>query len=90
MESRLPMTAVSVRRDGPDSISSDSFDKSRYFVHLSADHRVIIVRPHNEGDVVCMDNTIVLAGLSLVSTFNGPYEMVSEYNYSYGGILIYL
>jgi len=90
IETRLPVTAVSVRRDGPDSISSDSFDKSRYFVHLSADHRVIIVRPHNEGDVVCMDNTIVLAGLSLVSTFNGPYEMVSEYNHSHGGILIYL
>jgi hypothetical protein len=82
--------SVSVRRDGPDSISSDSFDKSRYSVHLSADHRIIIVRPHNEGSVVCLDNTIVLAGLSMISPFNGPRDMVSEYNHVYGGIQIYL
>lgn len=83
-------TSVSVRRDGPDSISSEWFNKSRYFVHLSADQRIIAVRPHDEGNVVCMNNTIVLDGLSLLSSYSGPQEMVSEYNHVFGGIQIYL
>ncbi|WNY23923.1 hypothetical protein MmiHf6_12470 [Methanimicrococcus hongohii] len=85
-----PQIAVSVRRDGPDSISSELFNKSRYFVHLSADQRIIAVKPHDEGNVVCMNNTIVLAGLSLLSSYSGPQEMVSEYNHIFGGIQIYL
>lgn len=85
-----PQISVSVRRDGPDSISSEMFNKSRYFVHFSADLRIIAVRPHDEGNVVCMNNTIVLAGLSLLSSYSGPQEMVSEYNHIFGGIQIYL
>jgi len=81
---------ISVKRDGPDMIISDSFNKSRYFVHLSADHRTIVIRPHEQGNVVCMNNTIVLERLGLISPFNGPYEMISEYNPTYGGIQIYL
>jgi hypothetical protein len=81
---------ASVKRDGPDSISSDLFSRSRYFVHLSADGRILVVRPHDNGNVVCMNNVIELNGLSMVSSFNGPQEMVSEYNPTYGGIQIYL
>lgn len=85
-----PQISFSVRRDGPDSISSESFNKSRYFIHLSADRRIIVVKPHDEGNVVCMNNTIILEGLSLISSYNGPQEMVSEYNHIFGGIQIYL
>ena len=85
-----PAMSVSVRRDGPDSISCDMFNRPRYFVHLSADHRIIVVRPHEQGNVVCMNNTIVLEGLAMISSFSGPYDMVSEYNQIYGGIQIYL
>ncbi|MDR2944348.1 MAG: hypothetical protein LBU81_04600 [Methanosarcinales archaeon] len=86
----LSQIYVSVRRDSPDSISSEWFNKSRYFVHLSADQRMIAVRQHDEGNVVCMNNTIVLEGLSLLSSYSGPREMVSEYNHILGGIQIYL
>ena len=86
----LPVQKISVRRSGPDSIFSESFSKSRYYVHMSADHRMMIVRPHEEGNIVCMNNTIVLERLSEISSFSGPHEMVSEYNPVYGGIQIYL
>ncbi|MDR3075233.1 MAG: hypothetical protein LBU30_04260 [Candidatus Methanoplasma sp.] len=81
---------ISIRRDGPDRIYSQFFSKSRYFVHLSLDHRVMVVRPHESGTVVCVDNTIVLAGLSQISPFEGPCDMISEYSQQYGGLKIYL
>ena len=79
-----------VRREGPDTISSLFFNRSRYFVHLSADHRLLTIRPHESGSVICMNNTMVLAGLSLVSPFEGPCDMISEYSPQYGGLKIYL
>jgi hypothetical protein len=88
-EYRPPVTAA-VRRDAPDTISSESFNKSRYFVHLSADHRVIVIRAHEQGNVVCMNNTIILEGLSLISSFTKPYDMISEYDHARGGIRIHL
>ena len=81
---------ISVRRDSPDKISSDSFNRSRYSVHLSADLKIILVTPNDQGNVVCMNNTIELNGLALISPFSTPYEMVSEYDPKRGGIRIYL
>lgn len=79
-----------VRREGPDTISSNFFSRSRYFVHLSVDHRLLTIRPHESGNVICMNNTMVLAGLNLISQFEGPCDMVSEYSPQYGGLKIYL
>jgi hypothetical protein len=81
---------TSVRREGPDTISSPFFSRSRYFVHLSADHRQLAIKQHESGNVICMDNTMVLAGLNLVSQYEGPCEMTSEYSPQYGGLKIYL
>jgi len=81
---------ILVNRDGPDTISSQIFDKPRYFVHLSADHRMLVVRPHESGNVVCIDNAMTLQGLSLVSQYDGAGEMTAEYSSKYGGIQIYL
>ncbi|MDR3282273.1 MAG: hypothetical protein LBS92_01510 [Candidatus Methanoplasma sp.] len=80
----------SVRRTSPDAMQSEFFTQSRYFIHVSADHRIIVIRPHAEGNVVCMDNTITLEGLSIISSFNEPYDMVSEYSSEYGGLLVHL
>lgn len=84
------ITETHVNRDGPDTISSPMFDRSRYFAHLSADHRILVIKPHGSGNIVCINSTIVLSGLSLISPFEGQCEMVSEYNPKYGGIQIYL
>ena len=81
---------TAVRRDGPDTISSPFFSRSRYFVHLSADHRLLTIKPHESGNVICIDNTMALAGLNLVSPYEGPCDMISEYSPQYGGLKIYL
>jgi len=81
---------IHVRREGPDTISSQFFNRSRYFVHLSVDHRVLRIKPHESGNVICIDNTMVLAGLSLISQFEAPYEMISEYSPLYGGLMLFL
>ena len=81
---------VKVRRIGADSIFSEFFDKSRYFVHISADHRTMIVVPHRSGDVVCIDQVITLNGLSMISPFTDTYDMICEYNPNYGGAQIFL
>lgn len=81
---------VEVVRTGPDSISSKSFKKARYFVNLSADHRFLLVRPDNTANVLCVDRTIVLAGLSEISPFEGEGPMPAEYSRRYEGYIVYL
>lgn len=81
---------ISVRRTGPDTLQSDFFTQSRYFIHVSADHRIMVIHPHAQGNVICMDNTISLAGLSLVSSFADAYDMPSEYSSEYEGLQVYL
>lgn len=81
---------MTVERIGPDEIYSEAFNRTRYFVHISSDYRVLVVRPHDSGDVVCMDNRIVLNGLSMVSPFSGHAPLLSEYSPRYGGIQVYL
>jgi len=85
----MPMN-ISVRRIGADSITSEFFGTSRYSIHISADHRTMIVVPNRSGDVICMDRVITLNGLSIVSPYVEPYDMISEYNPKYGGIQIFL
>lgn len=81
---------VEVVRTGPDSISSKSFKKARYFVNLSADHRFLLVRPDNTANVLCVDRTIVLAGLGEISPFEGEGPMPAEYSRRYEGYIVYL
>jgi hypothetical protein len=88
IQSLIP--TASVRRISPDAMQSEFFTQSRYYIHVSADHRIIVVRPHAEGNVVCMDNVITLEGLSLISSFGEPHDMISEYSSEYGGLLIHL
>ena len=79
-----------VTRSGPDTIYSDGFNKSRYFVHLSADPKMMLIREHKNGNVVCMDNTMVLEGLSTILPYNEGDVLQSEYSSRYGGIIVYM
>lgn len=79
-----------VERIGPDELYSEDFNRTRYFVHISSDYRILLIRPHDSGDVICIDNRIVLNGLSMALQFSGPTQMISEYSPEYGGILIHL
>lgn len=81
---------VQIVREGPDKISSPAFDRSRYFVHLSTDHRLMTIRPHESGSVVCINNSMLLDGLGIVSPFESEYNMISEYNQQTGNMKVYL
>ena len=80
----------SIVRTGPDTIRSDGFKKSRYFVHLSSDHKILLIRDDKNGNIVCIDNTLTLAGLNSVLPFNGECPMQSEYSGKYGGTVVFL
>jgi len=77
-------------RAGPDMLRSESFKKSRYFVHMSADHKSLLIRDDKNGNVVCMDNTILLAGLNTILPFTEECVLPSEYSSRYGGTIVAL
>ncbi len=79
-----------IRRVSADELYSEDFRHRNYFVHLSGDHSILTIRPHDRGNVVCIDNRITLCGLSLVSPYGGPADMPAEYNPKYGGYVVYL
>ncbi len=85
-----PPQEHTVVRISPDAIQSDLFTKSRYFVHMSPDQRMIVIRPSDKGNVICMNNTIELAGLSFVSNFVEKGEMITQYDNKGGAIQIRL
>ncbi len=79
-----------IERSGPDSLTSESFTKSRYFVHLSADHKMLLIREDKNGTVICMDNTLILSGLSSILPYNEGDVLSGEYSGKFGGIVVYL
>lgn len=79
-----------IRRVSPDELYSEDFRHRNYFVHLSADQSVLTIRPHDRGNIVCLDNRITLSGLGLISPYGGPADMPAEYNPKYGGYVVYL
>lgn len=81
---------IVIERIEPDTISSKSFVESRYFVHISKDKKLLLVRPHTYGDVICTYNKIDLIGLGVMAPFDIPKELNAEYSHTYGGILINL
>jgi hypothetical protein len=79
-----------VRRIGPDQVQSEDFTSRRYFVHVSVDRNTMTIRPHEKGSVLCADGVLSLAGLGLVSSYNGPTDLPAEYSPAYGGYLVLL
>jgi hypothetical protein len=80
----------SIRRISADELYSEDFRHRNYFVHLSADQLMLTIRPHDRGNVVCLDHRITLSGLGLISPYGGPADMPAEYNPKYGGYVVYL
>ncbi|MGN1044654.1 MAG: hypothetical protein ACI4Q9_01700 [Candidatus Methanomethylophilaceae archaeon] len=70
-------------------IYSPSFTENRYFVHISYNKRYMLVRPHNKGSVICMNNHnyLIISDLRDIIK-DGPAVLNAEYNRKYGGLLI--
>lgn len=81
---------IAVVRTGPDTITSEWFNRSRYYVNLSADHSMLLVRPDPKGNVVCMDGILELEGLNTVSPYDGDRNLPTEYSSHFGGAVVHL
>ena len=80
-----------VERIGEDSLRSPSFTDNRYFVHISPDYKLLVIRPNEDGNVYCINKIIRLKDLGLVSGFtNTPKFLVAEYSELYEGMLVRL
>ncbi len=70
---------LTVRRITADTISCPLFTSHKYFVHVSRNLKKMVIKPHDYGTVVCVNNTLLLSGLGTISTFTGEMEMTAEY-----------
>jgi hypothetical protein len=83
--------SMDVYRIGADVLKSDFFNKPRYMVHFCPDLKMMFVVPAKHGNVVCMNNTIELAGLNMISQYyEADRKMKSQYSTKYGGLKIFL
>ncbi len=79
-----------VERIGPDSLRSPSFTDTRYFVHISPDYKLLVIRPNEEGNVYCLNKVIRLKDLGLVSGFADKKFLFAEYSELYEGMIVRL
>lgn len=85
-----PRARYEVVRVGEIALKSPSFTEDRYFVHVSPDYRTMVIRPHPDGKVFCICNTIEIKGLNTISPFREKKELLAEYSEAYGGLLVRL
>ena len=79
-----------VERKGEETIHSESFTEHKYFVHMSPDGKILIIRPNEFGSALCINGSIRLKGLGKVSPFTEPKRLNAEYNERYEGLMVYL
>lgn len=77
-----------VYRVNLNAIASSAFTEKRYSVHISPNLSVILVCPDDDGDVVCVNNSLCLYGLEFIIPFKGRERMEAEYSSKYNGMLI--
>ncbi len=85
-----PHSVFNVERKGEETICSESFTDHKYFVHMSPDGKMLVVRPNEFGSALCINGSIMLKGLGKVSPFTGPKKLTAEYNDRYEGLIVYL
>lgn len=78
-----------VQRESEDVIQSDFFVRSRYFVHVSKDGKLMSIRPHESGTAICIDGSITLFGLGEFFPYDGvrEYDAISDVE---GGLIVRL
>ena len=77
-------------RIGPEAITSENITRSRYSVHLSADHHNLLIVADANGNVLCIQNTLTLSGLDTILPFNGKTELSCTYSPSFNGLIVSL
>ena len=80
--------ALSIRRPSPEHLESTQLTYSRYFVHVSPDRRVLLVRPHPEGNLPAVGGRLTVPTLGMLRPFSGPEELAARADPRTGGLLV--
>lgn len=65
----------------------------KYFVHVSPDTRKLLIRPNEEGRVLCINNALCIAGLKEIFNVGEPGQdnhLEAEFSDRYGGMIVHL
>lgn len=79
-----------VERTGKETIYSESFTSPKYFVHISPDANLLVIRPNDFGSALCLNKQISLKGLDGFAEYTGKKELMAEYSERYEGMIVYL
>ena len=80
--------ALPIRRPTPEHLESTQLSYSRYFVHVSPDRRVLLVRPHPEGNLPAVGGRLTVPTLGMLRPFSGPEELATRTDPRTGGLLV--
>ena len=83
-------TVFRVKRVKEDVIFSDSFTDPKYFVHITPDCKMLVIRPHPYGSALAINRKITLKGLGTMSEFRGETELAAEFSERYDGLVVHL
>ncbi len=79
-----------VERKSEETIYSESFIEHKYFVHITPDTKMLVIRPSEFGSALCINGSIRLKGLGHVSPFTESKKLTAEYSDRYEGLMVYL
>ncbi len=68
-------------------------DGEHYFIHVSPDTRTLLIRPNEEGRVLCVNDALCIAGLKEIFNVGEPGQdnhVEAEYSDRYGGMIVHL
>ncbi len=85
-----PPIVYEVQRIGEETLFSESFTDHKYFVHISPDAKILMIRPNEFGSALCINRRIRLKGLNKLSPFTEQKKLTAEYSDRYEGLMVYL
>ncbi len=80
--------AFPVHRPSPEHLESTRLSYGRYFVHVSPDRRVLLVRPHPDGNLPAVGGRLSVPSLGLLRPFSGPEDLAARTDPRTGGLLV--
>lgn len=84
-----PIAAL-IDRPAAGKLRSVQFRDGRYFVHVSPDRRLLLVRYHPEGNLVATSNCLDIPGLDVLRPFDRPEQLHGSFELRGGGLLVRL
>lgn len=82
--------AVTVRRDSGITLSSDWFTHARYRVMMSGDMAKLLIRPDDDGEVVCEGYSLRIPRLATIKPFVRTSYLEAEFSPDMGSVEVVL